>query len=252
MLLRISLILAILAGAGVIAVTQLKVRPHIQSIIEARNENEKKWQSELRRANDLKKKLTQTETTLQTTQKKLTDTERERDQAAARATEQEGRASRLQQDLDQTRTRLTEAQQKLSRFELTGKQPEEIKALDEAVKKFQSENEVLQVEAKVLAKRNADLQHRIDDLTGGDIDVALPAGLRGKVLVVDPKWSFVVLDVGRSKEVKANGVMLVSREGKLIGKIRIMSVQDSRSIANIMPGWRLGDVREGDDVVTMN
>ena len=46
MLLRISLIIAILAGIGTIVVTQLKTREHVQAIITARNtfETEKKAQ----------------------------------------------------------------------------------------------------------------------------------------------------------------------------------------------------------------
>ena len=43
MALRISLILAILAGLGVVGVSQLMLRPQIESIIEARNHNKKEW-----------------------------------------------------------------------------------------------------------------------------------------------------------------------------------------------------------------
>lgn len=43
--------------------------------------------------------------------------------------------------------------------------------------------------------------------------------------------------------------MLVSRNGELVAKVRVADVQDSRSIANIMPGWKLKDVMEGDVVL---
>ena len=61
LLLRISLVVAILAGAGVIAVTQIKVKPHLESIINARNDFEQKFKKETKRANDLAANLKQTQ-----------------------------------------------------------------------------------------------------------------------------------------------------------------------------------------------
>jgi hypothetical protein len=86
-------------------------------------------------------------------------------------------------------------------------------------------------------------------LLGKAEDPPVPREVRGKVLVVDPKWDFLVLDVGAKQEVPEKGVLLVSRNGELVAKVRVMNVQDQRSIANIMPGWKLKDVLEGDVVV---
>jgi archaellum component FlaG (FlaF/FlaG flagellin family) len=73
--------------------------------------------------------------------------------------------------------------------------------------------------------------------------------LVGKVLVTDPKWDFVVLNVGEDQGVLDNGELLVSRDGKLVAKVKITSVQKDRSIANIEPGSKLGEVLEGDKVI---
>jgi len=59
----------------------------------------------------------------------------------------------------------------------------------------------------------------------------------------------VVLDIGEKNGVVANGVMLVSRESRLVGKIKIMNVLPDRCIANILPGWKRGEVMEGDLVI---
>ena len=40
--------------------------------------------------------------------------------------------------------------------------------------------------------------------------------------------------------------MLVNRNGKLVAKVIIRSMQKDRSIANVMPGWEVGAVMEGD------
>ena len=90
----------------------------------------------------------------------------------------------------------------------------------------------------------------IQQLVGvNNLDPVVPREVRGKVLVVDPKWDFLVLDVGARNNIPPNGVMLISRNGELVAKVRIMDVQDQRSIANIMPGWKIKDVSEGDVVL---
>jgi hypothetical protein len=78
--------------------------------------------------------------------------------------------------------------------------------------------------------------------------ITLRADLKGKILVVDPKWDFVVLDIGIDQGVKEDGELLVSRDGKLVAKVIVRSVEGSRSIANIVPGWKIEQVIEGDDV----
>jgi hypothetical protein len=35
----------------------------------------------------------------------------------------------------------------------------------------------------------------------------------------------------------------------LVAKVQIRSVQSDRSIANVMPGWKLSEVMEGDQVL---
>jgi len=57
-----------------------------------------------------------------------------------------------------------------------------------------------------------------------------------------------VLNVGDDQGLKEDGELLVSRDGRLVAKIIVRSIQKDRSIANIMPGWKLGEVIEGDEV----
>ena len=59
----------------------------------------------------------------------------------------------------------------------------------------------------------------------------------------------MVLDIGEDKGVVPRGELMVNRNGKLIAKVRVSSVDKSRSIANIMPGWNQGEVMEGDRVI---
>jgi hypothetical protein len=81
-----------------------------------------------------------------------------------------------------------------------------------------------------------------------DVLPPMPANLRGKVLAVDPKWDFVILDIGLKQGVVERGVLLVNRDGRLVAKLRVTKAEEDRCFANVMPG-RLGDILEGDQVL---
>jgi BMFP domain-containing protein YqiC len=59
-------------------------------------------------------------------------------------------------------------------------------------------------------------------------------GLRGKILAVNHAYNFVVLDLAGRHGVELNTEMLVVRDGAVIGKIRISSVEPATSIGDIM------------------
>jgi len=56
------------------------------------------------------------------------------------------------------------------------------------------------------------------------------------------------LNIGEDQGALQDAELLVSREGKLVAKVVIRSVEKDRCIANILPGWRIGDPIEGDEV----
>ncbi|HEX3817570.1 MAG TPA: hypothetical protein VHW03_04715 [Chthoniobacterales bacterium] len=77
------------------------------------------------------------------------------------------------------------------------------------------------------------------------------AAVHGKVLAVNQAYNFVVLSVGERQGVIANAELLVMREGSLIGKIRISSVEPTTSIGDIISNSlpRGVEVQPGDTVV---
>jgi hypothetical protein len=82
-----------------------------------------------------------------------------------------------------------------------------------------------------------------------DVPISLPPNLVGKVLQVDPKWEFVVINVGSDQGVLARAEMLVNRGGRLVTKVKIRRVEKDHCIGDIMPGWTLTEVNEGDQVI---
>jgi hypothetical protein len=76
-------------------------------------------------------------------------------------------------------------------------------------------------------------------------------GVRGTVLVVNQAYNFVVLNLGGRQGVEPNTEMLVVRNGALIGKIRISSVEPATSIGDIITSSlaRGVQVQPGDIVI---
>jgi hypothetical protein len=80
---------------------------------------------------------------------------------------------------------------------------------------------------------------------------AFRGSIRGTVLAVNPAYNFVVLNLGNRNGVEANAEMLVLREGSVIGKIRISSVEPATAIGDIMSNSlaRGVQVQPGDTVI---
>jgi hypothetical protein len=76
-------------------------------------------------------------------------------------------------------------------------------------------------------------------------------GVRGAVLAVNQAYNFVVLNLGARQGVEPNSEMLVLREGTLIGKIRISSVEPATAIGDMITGTlaRGVQVQPGDTVI---
>ena len=249
MLQRICLILAILAGLGIIAVTQFKVRPHIQGIIDVRDTNKRGWDKELARANKLDKDLAATRNTLEETKTKLTEAEGQRDAARTQFAAEQKRANDLSTNLEKSKQDLKTVQQELNAWLGTGLTPDKVAAMKTDNENLLKEREALKAENQIVVVELKKTKDLLDSVTNPNSEgPRLPVGTKGKVLVVDPKWDFVVVNLGEKDFMVPEGVLMVQRNGKLIGKVRITEVRPDRSIANIIPGWKLDEPMEGDMV----
>ena len=77
------------------------------------------------------------------------------------------------------------------------------------------------------------------------------AGVHGTVLAYNQAYNFVVLNLGARNGVESNSEMLVLRDGTLIGKIRISSVEPATAIGDIIGNSlaRGVQVQPGDSVI---
>jgi hypothetical protein len=249
MLIRISLIVAVIAALTAGVLNFVVVKDKITTLTTDRNtqrSDKETAQSELK---DTKSKLSKTQNDLTQTQQQLTDANAARDKAVATADAQTKRADDLNSQLTKTIADRDDAQTKLAAYVATGVTAEQVGALNKSLKDAQDALEVSIQEKVVLMRTITRLTNELVQFTGtGEYVVRLPAGLKGKILVVDPKWDFVVLNIGEDQGAIQDGEMLVSRDGKLVAKVVIRSVEKDRCIANIIPGWQLGEVIEGDEV----
>ena len=246
LLLRLCLVLAILAGIGVIVVSQVVLKPQIEGIISTRDTHEKNWKTAVTVTNKLNKELKDTQVKLKSTESQLADTKSALDSTAKALQDEKEKNRTLAAAIEKLKADLKAASDELAAWKALGYTVDQIAGVIKERSEFKSLNETLQEENKLFAKQVTQLKAVIDDLRGENVDPPMPPSARGKVLVVDPRWDFLVLDVGSSLGVRDRGVLLVERNGALIAKVRVMSVQTNRSIANILPGWKLKDVMEGD------
>jgi hypothetical protein len=249
MLIRISLIVAILAALGAGVVNFVVVKDKIALLTTDRNTQRDGWHetsAELAQTNVV---LVKTQGTLKQTQQELADAQSERDKAVATADAQTKRADDLSDKLAKTSQERDAAQNDLAAYQATGVKAEDVGKLTRQIKDAQDAIVVANQEKMVLVRTITRLTNELAKVTGTeDYVVKLRPDLKGKILVVDPKWDFVVLNIGEDQGVLQDGELLVSRDGKLVAKVVVRTIEKDRCIANIVAGWKLGEVFEGDEV----
>lgn len=247
-MIRICIILALVAALAVGALNVFVVKDKINTLVTDRNTNRDGWhatQAALSKTNAI---LVKTEATLKQTEQNLADTQSERDKAVATAAAQNKRANDLSDKLVKTSQERDDANNELASYKTSGFTPEQVAKLGRTLKDAQDMIEAGNQEKTVLQKAMARLRTRLDKYEGTNTDIVLRADLKGKIMAVDPKWDFVVLNIGDDQGVIENSELLVSRNGKLVAKVIVSKLEKDRCIANVIPGWKLGEVFEGDQV----
>ena len=247
-MIRISLIIAVVAALAVGGINFFVVKDKINTLVTDRNTQRSGRISAEGERDKTKKELTKTQGELATTQQQLADTQSERDKAVATAAAQSKRANDLSDKLTKTTQERDDARNELASYKTTGFTPEQVAKLGRTLKEKDDAIEAGNLEKLVLQKNIVRLQTRLARYEGTNTDVVLRADLKGQIVAVDPKWDFVVLNIGEDQGLKEYGELLVSRDGKLVAKVIVSKLEKGRSIANLVPGWKLGEVFEGDQV----
>ena len=252
MLIRISLIIAILAALAIGGLNFVKVKEKITTLKDQRDTEQKAKVEAQSERDKTKAELDKTSKDLKQTKDTLELTTAERDKAIAEAAVQLAKANELTTKLTATTEQRDVAQQELQQFKVLGYTPQQILAFGKQVKDTQDALDVAIEEKKILSQKLTKTTAELAKFKIGWEPPPLPANLKGKILVVDPRWEFVLVDVGENQGVVEDGEMLVNRNGKLIAKVRVHGVLKDRCYANVLPGWKLGELMEGDQVIAAN
>ncbi len=224
MILRICLILAILAGLGAGGVAYYEFSTQIPQLALQRDTEKNDKNTALTELANTNRALVKTRADLAQTQSELADTKSERDKALALADAQSKRADDLQTKLTKANGDLQEAQDALASYKASGLSPDEVVKLDRNLKDAQAQIAAINAEKVVLNRSLTATKARLAKYEDPEYPyVKLPASLRGNVTAVDPKWDFVVLNIGDVEGAVQDGEMLVSRDGKLVAKVVIRS-----------------------------
>lgn len=155
-------------------------------------------------------------------------------------------------ELDTTKTELTKAKQEIEVLtqKMADNRPEEVARLRDDLDKvtklkdnLNGENQILTGKLKGFEKELAGLKEEIEILR------KTPENLRGKVVMVQPDWGFMILDIGHRHHVQTNSEFIVYRDDRLVTKVKVVDVKESNSIAEFMRGFQKLPPQVGDTVV---
>jgi hypothetical protein len=250
MLTKICLVLAILASAGTIYFTHVEVQKKIDGLNESLTKEKTDKDAALGDA-------AKTKTALDASQKKEKDTQAKLDQANKETESERKKAGEAQQAATKANEEAVTAKEALETERNNNKEIADLKTTAAAIKKafadvksLNTKVDAVSQENKVVVAKSKALEAELDSYRN-PYKLPIMTGLKGKVLSVDPKYNFVVIDTGAEKGALLNGELKVSRGGQLIGRLKIVKVEKTYSIANVInPNAKAQvDVLEGDQVL---
>ena len=212
-----------------------------------------------------------TQAELAATKTELEATKADLEATRGKLRETEATLATTKSDLDKVKTDLAMKDQQLASIQAEldklggGKKIEELglqiaemtaKVKDQEAKigtlekeKIELNNTVASLETNVKAKEEKIAQDTVK-IVRWEKSIMLK-GTSGKVMAVNPGWGFAVLSIGDKQGAAANKIMIVGRGGQSIGKVKITSVENNQSIADIIPGSFVKGmyVEPGDEVI---
>jgi septal ring factor EnvC (AmiA/AmiB activator) len=258
MLSKIALVISILACAGALYLANqlgnqrngLRVeRDNTQATLRTTEGTLKKTQTDLTAKTEEQKN---TQLQLETTQGELSvEKQKVEDltgQLATKKTELETTTAKLDEitkNFNLVKKDLEVANQKLdvSRPEDFAKLRDEVDALTKKKGNLEGELGILTQTLKSKETEIAKLNGEIDALK------KVPENLRGSVVLVQPEWGFLVMDVGHDQRVQTNAEFIVYRNDQLVTKVKVVEVQKSVSLAEFVKGFQQMPPQVGDTVV---
>jgi predicted RNase H-like nuclease (RuvC/YqgF family) len=190
--------------------------------------------------------LQNTKQDLVDTEAELNKTENELATTKAQLTQVEAQVAGLQREIEAKEIELAQVNNRVDQLEQDKSNLQsEIENLNDSLVTAEEETRDLQDEVATLEQTIAKMEVELGDRPVDDT----PEGLTGEIVLVNPYWNFVVLDVGSEQGLASGAELLVHREERLVGKVRVTTVEDQMAIAEILMDWEQVPLREGDYVL---
>jgi len=236
------------------------------------------FQKERNNSMVLQEELTDIKSRLLTTERKLDESKKTITDLQAKLDDAKTEIGTISSQLDQERSARQEAATKLDQFKADLETQKGLRvsleskfnqAQDEA-RKAQSQINELQSQKIDLEKKMGELEQRTSGVELGKIVVSpeqqkavankdvvskpsatvkAPAGLEGKVLVVNKEYNFAVINIGSKDGVAIGSEFSVFNSDKLLGDIKVEKVRDSMAAAGFVSADLKDKINEGDKVV---
>ena len=225
--------------------------------------------------------LVEKRATLKATQAKLKATEEELAATKAELKSTQEKLAMTEADLAKTKTELADAKNEADKakadYATINKNYEDLKAkfggqtleqIAESIAKMETSNKELTTKVAELSIKLTEQTQLVEGLSKDKkvaesqiaeqkthikryTDNIMLKGTRGEVLAVNAGWGFCVLSLGDKRGAAANKILIVTRGGQAIGRVRIINVEASQSVADIIPSsFTKGTyVQPGDQVI---
>lgn len=177
---------------------------------------------QLSRLNDTRDELKQTQETLARTEEQLRQMTAERDTATNKIAELEVTLTERNRTIEEQRNKISELEEEKDRLSQ--------KIEEQTAQIGRLKDNIQDLETKMAADKRhiQELEKRIDELMHPE---KMPKGIQGQVMVVNPNYNFVVLDIPSGSRIYKGLELIVQREAIFVGKIRITDVRAEENFA---------------------
>jgi hypothetical protein len=247
MLLRIALAIAILAGVAVAVINFVKVKEKVTTVMTERDTLKTDLAKTSAELSSTKSTLTKTKSDLDTASKNLTTAKSDATRFQKEAVDQTKAATDLKTQLDKSTAERVDAQQKLAAWNTLGITVDQVKIVISDLRQSKTDLDTMTNQVASLGNQISMKDNQLRKLLNENYQVAEP-NVTAKIIAVDPKYDFVILDVGQDKGMLPDGDMIVSRDAKPVATVRIRTVDSRTCVANVLPlpGGMRYDIFEGD------
>lgn len=188
--------------------------------------------------------LQNTKKDLETTRTELAATRTELESTKTQLAEANTKIGQLNTDLEQTRAELAQTKEQVAQAE------QERDALKEDTEELRTAMTQLEEKLRDLEVEHAAVVRERDDLLNKSESGPMVKGVAGNVLLVNPDWNFVILNVGSQAGLQPAAELLVQRSDRLVGRVRISAVKNQLAVAEIISDWIQSPLQEGDRVIS--